>query len=236
MTGVTLLILGMTASGQKILAGHGTLVYSQELQDKTNAVTITNEAYEKNYYNDNKELCLTLVYRYPVLKGANTDAISKINQQIAAQKDKWIIDQQPLVKEVKQREVFCSTYGNEVNYGVTYNKNDMISLLFEGYLYAGGAHGMPYRMPQTFKLSTGKLLSLTEVTGLTKQQVMDKVKEKFNELYEKNPEAYWENARELVEKLSYDEYSYYVEQDGVHIYFDPYFVAPYAAGFVEIVL
>lgn len=236
LTGFTLLIYVVALSGHRMPKGLETFVSSQKPQGITNAVTLTNQAYEKNYYNDNKDLCLTLVYRYPVLTDANTEMLGEINRQIEAQKDKWIIDQQEMVKEVKQRELFCSTYGNEVNYSVTFNQDDIISILFEGYLFAGGAHGMPYRMPQTFRLSTGRLLSLSEVTGLTKQQVKDKVNEKFRELYEKNPEAYWDNARELVEKLSYEDYSYYVEQDGVHVYFDPYFVAPFAAGFVEIIL
>ena len=95
---------------------------------------------------------------------------------------------------------------------------------------------MPYRMPQTFQVSSGKLMSLTDVTGLTKDQVEAKVNEKFKALYEQNPDMYWENAKELVRNLSYKDYSYYVEQNRVHVYFDPYFVAPFAAGFIEIIL
>ncbi len=211
-------------------------VIATSVNDTENTITISNQVWEKEYYNTEQMLCLSLVYRYPVVSGGNSKTMELFNKQIVAQRDRWIDDQKDLIDTAQEDNNLCSASGNEVNYRVTYNEKDILSILFEGYLYAGGAHGMPYRMPQTFQVNTGKLLSLQDVTGLEKEQIRTLVNERFGELYKKSPDAFWDNAVELVGKLSYEEYSYYVEQDGVHIFFVPYFVAPYAAGFIEIVL
>ena len=235
LSGFTLLLYG-TALLQGKKEREVASVSSEYILKKPNLISFTNEVYEKSYYNSNNKLCLSLVYRYPLIANAGNENLIEINKQIEKQKNEWITSQQDLIEDAKQQDLICNTNGNEVNYGVTYNEDDILSILFEGYLYAGGAHGMPYRMPQTFRVSTGKPMSLSEVTGLTEDQVQTKVNEKFRILYEQNPGVFWNNARELVEKLSYKEYSYYVENNGVHVYFDPYFVAPFAAGFIDIIL
>ncbi len=236
LSGFTILLYGTSFFQREIPEREAVLVSSDYIWQKQNSITVSNQVYEKKYYNDKNELCLSLVYRYPALSGPQKEELKKINQQIISQRDKWINSQKGLIMDAKEQNLICSTNGNEVNYGITYNKNDILSILFEGYLYAGGAHGMPYRMPQTFRVSTGEPMSLSEVTGLSKEQVIKRINEKFNTLYAQNPDNYWENARDLVAGLSYESFSYYVEQDGVHIYFDPYFVAPFAAGFVEVIL
>ena len=235
LSGFTMLLYGTAFFQREIPENEAVIVSSDFIWEKSNAIELTGKVYEKNYYNTNNKLCLSLVYRYPHING-NGDNINEINRQIEEQRDKWIASQQDLINNAKEQDLICGTNGNEVNYGVTYNKNDVLSILFEGYLYAGGAHGMPYRMPQTFRVSTGKPMSLEEVSGMTKEEVIKRVNEKFQELYAKNPDNFWNNATELVSKIEYKDFSYYVEQDGVHIYFDPYFVAPYAAGFIEIIL
>ncbi len=236
LTGFTILLYGTSLFQQKMPEGKAVLVTSDFVREKPNKITFSTETYEKSFYNTKNELCLSLVYRYPLIREEGKVNLKAINQQIEQQRDKWIASQQDLIDTAKEQDLICNTNGNEVNYRITLNENDILSILFEGYLYAGGAHGMPYRMPQTFRVSTGKPMSLTELTGLTKDQVKAKVNKQFTTLYNESPEMFWENAKELVQNLSYDNYSYYVEKDGVHIFFDPYFVAPFAAGFIELIL
>lgn len=235
LSGFTMLLYGTVFFQNQIPESEVLFVSSDLIQKKPNEITLTSEVFEKSYLNSKNELCLHLVYRYPLLKGKE-DQIKEINRQILAQRDQWISSQQGLIQDAKQQDLLCSTNGNEVNYGVTFNEDDILSILFEGYLFAGGAHGMPYRMPQTFRLSTGKSISLSELTGLSEEQVKEQVNKRFQVLYKQSPDSFWDNAMELVSNLSYKDYSYYVEQDGIHVYFDPYFVAPFAAGFVEIIL
>ncbi len=236
LSGFTILLYGTSFFQRKMPEGEALLVSSDYIWQKQNTITFSSKVYERSYYNDKNELCLSLVYRYPLIDGPEKEGVKKINQQIIAQRDKWIASQQELIKDAKEQNLICSTNGNEVNYGITFNKDDILSILFEGYLYAGGAHGMPYRMPQTFRVSTGEPISLSEVTGLSKEEVTKRINEKFKALYIQNPNNFWENAVDLVAGLTYENFSYYVEQDGVHIYFDPYFLAPFAAGFVEVIL
>ncbi len=236
LAGFIMLLYGTALFQQKMPEGKAVVVDSDYVREKPNTITFSTETYEKSFYNTKNELCLSLVYRYPLIREEGKVNLKAINQQIEQQRDKWIASQQDLIDTAKEQDLICNTNGNEVNYQITFNENDILSILFEGYLYAGGAHGMPYRMPQTFRVSTGKPMSLTELTGLTKDQVKAKVNKQFAALYNQSPDLFWENAKELVQNLSYDNYSYYVEKDGVHIYFDPYFVAPFAAGFIEIIL
>ena len=111
-----------------------------------------------------------------------------------------------------------------------------ISYTQQEYEYSGGAHGMPYWVPHTFDLHTGEELGLDFFVANDETEFKDIVTEQFIKMYEVDPALYWDDAVEMVRESVGYESPYYLKEDGLVIYYGPYDLAPYAAGFVEIVV
>ncbi|MDF2934635.1 MAG: copper amine oxidase protein [Paenibacillaceae bacterium] len=116
--------------------------------------------------------------------------------------------------------------GYTVHYFVTQNSGGKLSLYLQSYLYTGGAHGMPARVPLTFDLSTGDTLTLQQAAGNNPDYaaVINKlVKEEF---------ANQEMVLAPFESISGNQ-PYFLRNNDIVVYFEPYEYTAYAAGFPE---
>ncbi|RAU97122.1 PdaC/SigV domain-containing protein [Paenibacillus sp. YN15] len=116
--------------------------------------------------------------------------------------------------------------GYTVYYFVKQNSGGKLSLYLQSYLYTGGAHGMPGRVPLTFDLTTGDTLTLQQAAGNNPDYaaiINMIVKEEFA-------------TREMVlapfESISADQ-PYFLQNNDIVVYFEPYEYTAYAAGFPE---
>ncbi|MBD5545650.1 MAG: DUF4163 domain-containing protein [Lachnospiraceae bacterium] len=131
-------------------------------------------------------------------------------------------------------EDFYYRYSYEEGYQVTLFDERYLSILAEGYEYAGGAHGMPFRIPLIFDLETGEQVKGKSLFAVSEEQFMERKREAYRELIAQSDEGtYWEDALSLVEESTDFDSGYYLSENGVTFYYAPYALAPYAAGFVE---
>lgn len=111
-----------------------------------------------------------------------------------------------------------------------------ISFTQQNYDYTGGAHGMPYWVPHTFDLETGNELKLSDIVANSEEEFKDIVTAQFTEMYNVDPGMYWDDSVQYVHDETDLESAFYLTQNGLVIYYGPYDLAPYAAGFQEIVV
>ena len=111
-----------------------------------------------------------------------------------------------------------------------------ISFTQQEYDYAGGAHGMPYWIPYTFNLETGDQLGLQDIVANSEEELKEIVKAEFTEMYNVEPGMYWNDAIDIVYESTTFESNFYLSEEGLVIYYGPYDLASYAAGFQEIVV
>lgn len=125
-----------------------------------------------------------------------------------------------------------------VDYNVTYNQDDILSLYFDKYEYTGGAHGMTYRSSDTWDIIGSRRIELCELfpeyTDCREHIIsiiLGHIKEEMN-----SEEAfYFEDYEERVrETFRLD--NYYISKEGVISYFQQYDIAPYAFGIPEFIL
>ncbi len=199
---------------------------------KENDLHIKPETFNQEYRNKRGQVRLILAYQYPNISG-KYEGIDKINCRYITMFSNWLRDQEELVAAVPNDLQTDARYGNEVSYMVTYNKNSIISVLFEGYLYTGGAHGMPYRNQLTLSLDTGNEVQLTNILNRSEEEIKQLVDEAFFKKIDSQKDLYWENAKGIVEKTTYAELKYYFTEEGIVFYYDPYILAPFAGGFIE---
>lgn len=166
-----------------------------------------------------------MMIQYPEISGLTDSKVQdKINEIL---KDKFIGDYKVSNKEGEM-------YTDSIEIGYTADKNkDLLIISMNGYFYPiGAAHGMPYREDYHIDIRNGNLYTLED---LFKKDV--KYKEKLTEIIknsigkinqELGGQMYSDDIGDLDENSGFA-----IKKDSLRIYFYPYVIAPYAAGFPE---
>ncbi|WP_099467893.1 DUF3298 and DUF4163 domain-containing protein [Konateibacter massiliensis] len=122
-----------------------------------------------------------------------------------------------------------------VDFTVTYNQCNVISLYMDTYTYTGGAHGNTRRNSNTWDLRTGNLMQLGDVYLLTPNSILDLqkcIEKQISERLQENPGIYFDNYRFLLRDYFCADNFYLQPLCGV-IYYQHYDIAPYSTGLPE---
>ncbi len=121
-------------------------------------------------------------------------------------------------------------YVFELRRDIKYNKNDFVSIVSEIYQYTGGAHGSSMRSAGNINTLTGEDVLLGDLfSDNNYKTLLDRLIE--NEVRD-NPDEYsdlWEKPQ-IKESNQKD---FYVTDEGIVIFYQPYDLSYYARGFVE---
>lgn len=166
----------------------------------------------ENKYKPNKDY---LVY-YPQLTGAASE--ESVNQTLKDLSG---------VKPIPQHTQLESSYTGD--FEVSFYKNNLVVIEINGYDYPfGAAHGMPIKKYAHIDLKTGSFFQLKD---LFKQEA-DYVKEISEMIGEqiKDDEQYSYVFPDTYKGIKSDQ-PFYISEGALNVYFEPYEIAPYAAGF-----
>lgn len=174
--------------------------------------------------------------RYPQMTGyANSDIQNAINAYLkkeaetsAEQGKKELVEAADAFKEsAADSNRTVPLLSSESHYTVSYNEKGLLSLYVDYYVYTGGAHGYPFRLPYTFDLSTGKRLSLADAAGGNPDYVSivnDAIRTQIRE-----DDLALLTPFETIEP----DRPFFLKHDAVVVYFEPYEYTPYALGMPE---
>lgn len=198
--------------------------------------TIT--AYMENIFSDiNPDLILATTDLEWLVVHEHFPGAAKINAVLDAEQQANMDYERNVAKDMEEwaADGMSASLSSRVSPIFFFNER-FISFTQQEYDYSGGAHGMPYWVPHTFDLHTGEELGLSFFVANEQEEFKNIVTEQFIKMYDVDPEWYWDDAIETVrERVDFDS-PFYLKEDGLVIYFGPYDLAPYAAGFVEIVV
>ena len=198
--------------------------------------TIT--AYRENIFSDTKpDMILGSTDLEWLIVHEHFPGAAKINAILDAEQEANMEYERNIAKDMEEwaEDGLNSSISSRVSPIFFFNER-FISYTQQEYEYSGGAHGMPYWVPHTFDLHTGEELGLDFFVANDETEFKDIVTEQFIKMYEVDPALYWDDAVEMVRESVGYESPYYLKEDGLVIYYGPYDLAPYAAGFVEIVV
>lgn len=135
-----------------------------------------------------------------------------------------------LLKELKQLKVSAESERYTVteyrSFNVVSQYNNIVSLLYTGYNYYGGAHGMPFINGVNLDLSNPYIMPLGDLF-INNSNYKEILLKKINEEIKNNQEAYYVEKIDSLPSAN----SFYIYGDMLIVYYDPYVIAPYAAGF-----
>ena len=182
---------------------------------------------ESSCFNSNKQLV------YPVVHTSDASVDKKINTTIVAEIDRFLTGVYKNSKEIGAEvadvrtsyEVGCNEAGNTVILSI---------LLTESNFYKMAAHPSTYRVALNFNVKSGELMDtgyLTDIGSGNPKFSLDNVTRKLREHAARNNLYLFPDALPL-KKLP--ENFYWDKNLHVHLIFQHYEVAPYAAGIIDV--
>lgn len=185
----------------------------------------------------------------PVLVG-DYDSIQEINRQIEQyyqktwdewkehiechQNDEMILER--ITSQPNKNEISDGTLTDELTYEVTHNDSSILSILFDRYLYLGGAHGTPLRKSMVVNLNTGEPIKLHEILPVSFSELMDILRNQLYVRYGSEDtevlEVCYKNIVDLYHEV--DEFKFYIRYSALYIYFDVYEISSYSMGYVDL--
>ncbi|MFD2445117.1 WG repeat-containing protein [Bacillus sp. CGMCC 1.16607] len=165
-------------------------------------------------YKPNKDY---LVY-YPEIQGMSVERIQKqVNKRLAELSG---------VKDIPQNKQLEYSYSGE--FDISFFKKQLLVLELNGYNYPfGAAHGMPVKIFAHVDLESG---AFYELKDLFKSNSYVKVLSDIIGEQIKTDPQYSYVFPDTYKGISPDQ-TFYVDENNLYIYFAPYEIAPYAAGF-----
>ncbi|MDF2513278.1 MAG: hypothetical protein K0S04_3144 [Herbinix sp.] len=125
-----------------------------------------------------------------------------------------------------------------VNYIVTFNQNCILSLYFDQYEYAGGAHGLTVRYSDTWNLPKSKRMDLSDFfphRNNYREYIIQTIEKQIETELANGDSMYFENYVQLVNE-NFKANNFYLTEEGLVIYFQQYDIAPYASGIPTFVI
>lgn len=220
---ITILVLGLFTLNFSIFFGEKTV----NAKDTDTKVSSKPSVYETEYISVNIDL--------PVVSGINSNAQKLINDRIQDEinSSKSNVEKQAIEdgEQSKKSGSDIRKYNFTSKYKVTYNKNNILSIVLTIYQYTGGAHGSTTEVAYNFDTNTGKIGVLEDFFGEDKDY-RTKILKEIREDISKEPQNYFIETINNLNGIPYNQ-NFYLEDEDVVVYFDEYEIAPYAAGIPE---
>lgn len=193
----------------------------------TKAQTINQTAQIKDKSEEQTNQYFTINLIYPEIELPNNEAAqTNINNSIKEYIDKVKAASEDIQKIVdKNKDSITHQYYCNTDYIVTYNENNLLSIIIVYNDYTGGAHGTEIDEPFNFDLTTGKRITI-------KNLFKDDKQDEAISLINKNISTGFENSANVIFKFeSIDEdVKFYLADTYLKIYFDTYKYTPYSEG------
>lgn len=194
---------------------------------------------------DNSRVLLNADYSYPQIENVSgLESIDLINQEIKeAAETQFKINYEDVEKFALEFDLIPMDPGrpssllplvSEQTYEVKYNDNYLISVFVTTFQHFGGAHPSTTYSSYTYNVLTGEKLSAAYFLPdeKSKEEVKQYVAEVFLTVYNQDKERFYPDTNEILSEGKFD-YGYYITEDEIVFYINPYEIAPYAAGLQE---
>lgn len=195
---------------------------------------------------DDGTTLFTATCYYPVIENAqndefitalNTDTLNAVNEFTGGLNNEFKETANEEYESLKAnpdengREFLPYTF--EFDYDIDLNTENYLSMTAVLYYDLHGAHPTTAMTSVTYDMKEKKELALSDIWNMDETAVTNEVIAIFNEDIDKNPDMYFKDAKETVEKIAKD-VEFYLDEEGVNLYFQLYDLAPYAAGYPQI--
>ena len=130
------------------------------------------------------------------------------------------------------------TFSAEISIRKVYESETVVTYITEGSTYEGGAHDMPYQMGVSFRKSDGRRFGYDMMRELYSEGFYRLTKEGLGRYFSEGTDGVttdaelkeWLMTDDELDALSHPKADPYLVEEGVVFTYQPYEIAPYAAG------
>lgn len=191
-------------------------------------------------FNDTNYEDAQIRFHYPKLK--NNPAAAKVNQFIQSKllgnMPKQISDFLNNYKEAQQTGGMLESYESSNIAYIILNENNLLTLQYNQFNYTGGAHGLDTHSFYVFNLRNGEPINIADLFNVGYEPELTKIAEQTLRANFRIPAN--QSLAQFGFTLQNGKFTlaknYYVRREGVGFYYNPYEIAPYAVGSVELLL
>ena len=228
----------------------------EPVMDETKAaatVAETGEGSGSNYFVFNRSTNITtaddgteLLYEYNcdgVFSAPDPELDQWVNSVLDSIRGEFESNSGNLVKYASEylkngeKDTFYS-YSNYLELGITRHDSKGVSLVALSSVYSGGAHPNTVQTAYNLDMMEKKILTLTDILipgteGTIAKLVLEIVEEKFLNLGEN---ALFQDYKQVIERAFVSEQItpyWYLNENGLVIFFNQYELGPYAAGIIK---
>jgi hypothetical protein len=170
---------------------------------------------------------------YPVFSGSPESAAAGLNQQINEIVTRQRAGFDEMVATPSPPEFMVGPHGFHMRYQVRHNDGRYVSVYFPLSLYnSGAAHPLPYSETLTYDVANERVLQLEDLFQPGSDYLTVLSQKSIADLQSRGLTGGESGAEPLPENYR----NWNLSPEGLEIVFDPYQVAPYAAGYQIIVI
>lgn len=156
--------------------------------------------------------------------------VYKFKNQLEKESQKYKEDYE---KEFEKLGYNKYKYDAYTDYSITYNKNNLLSIPITSYEFTGGAHGLTSVKSFNYDLLTGKKIILKDVfrDGVDYKKIINSyIVEDINN----NKDLYF-TGKDGFKSIK-DNQEFYLDKNGLVVYFPLYEIAPYYVGIPKFII
>lgn len=206
---------------------------------KTNFALIDSiDVIEIRIFETTKDTSVYIRISYPqIIKMNNKKIQDNINSFLKSEFLKSLEEYKEFVKDIELL-VGLNNYPKyyfETSFRTAYISNEFISLILDNIEYTGGAHPNHFSQGYNINLSNGSMLKLSDIIEKDLfQELSTNYQEKLLKQFSTKSLL---DVGFFVDKIQLnEEQDFYVKPDSLVIQFDPYEIATYATGSIEVEL
>ena len=189
----------------------------------------------ENHMDDNDFLLLQEHLALVQVSLENVEAADAVNAVLQSAYDERAAAAKTLLERAKSDKASAAEYGEAFSgYAITDQvevtrlDESVLSLVLTAVDATGGAHGTTSARTLNFNLSTGRQLTLADLTE-DQAALEARLAEAIAAEIAADPDSYYPNAADLLDDLVTDG-TWYFSDEGLVVLCDPYYLAPFAAG------
>ena len=226
--------------------------YSEEsVNEYIDSVEISYKEKEREMIYEPRHMRIMTGWKYPQVQlnarlghkkassiGYINDVISQLYGDVREEWEEWYANIDKISEEVCTYNGERDPYSDDLGFEVLLNQAGIFCVRFERYIYTGGAHGTPVWIIKVFDLNSCRELKLKDLIPQKDEEILQEIQVQFTEEkklhQDKRPIIF--SDFELDSYKTLDDYKWYIDEDGIHIYFDVYEAGPYSEGFINFLL
>ncbi len=212
--------------GTQITRAHFSVFLARTINDEfKSSITVLPKKMEEGVY-------------YPVVRGLDSASEDKINRYLyekGLQGKAAYADMKEMAREMSSLDPLAKYYTYTMDYKVKVSNEENISILFNDYEYAGGAHGLYHYTAFNFDSATGakyddisELFDDSSYGGIINREVR-------SQIYQRVASGEFSSFDTFYSIDPYTE-DFYITNEGVGVYFGLYEYTSFADGIPEFVI